>query len=176
MDAITCNHVIYQIPGEHQAAAWLELWRVLKPGGTAVVVYIASNPRLSWQLERAAKLLFGDLYGKRDPTQWGDELPHNVMPLSWFEGRKWPFTYKLDSFRPVTQGFMRDRVPNDWRGHAFLNVLYAIQSISPQFVGKNGSVPAFIIRKPKNAGDPVTVTVEPAKKAAPELNTSSDAA
>ena len=38
MDAISCNHVIYQIQPEHQIAAWLELWRVLKPGGVAVVV------------------------------------------------------------------------------------------------------------------------------------------
>jgi SAM-dependent methyltransferase len=36
MDAVTCNHVIYQIPQEQQAAAFLELWRVLKPGGVAV--------------------------------------------------------------------------------------------------------------------------------------------
>lgn len=165
MDAVTCNHVIYQIPEEHQVAAWLELWRVLKPGGTAVVVYFSPNPRLSWRLEKAAKMLFGDLSAKRGPSQWVDELPHNVMPLSWFAERKWPFTYKLDSFRPVSQGFMRDRLPSDWRGRAFLNVLYAIQSAAPEFCGKYGQVPAFIIRKPENATDVGSVTVQPAKTA-----------
>lgn len=157
MDAVTCNHVIYQIPPEHQVTAWLELWRVLKPGGTAVVVYLSQNPRLSWRLERLAKILFGDLSSKREQLHWDDELPINVMPLSWFEERKWPFTYKLDSYRVVTQNMMRDHLPNDWRGRTFLSVLFAIQSIAPQYCGKYGSVPAFVIRKPETATAPMRV-------------------
>ena len=39
IDAVTCNHVIYQIPENQQAAVFKELWRVLKPGGVAVIVY-----------------------------------------------------------------------------------------------------------------------------------------
>ncbi|MEQ1785222.1 MAG: class I SAM-dependent methyltransferase, partial [Hyphomonadaceae bacterium] len=148
MDAVTCNHVIYQIPPEHQVAAWLELWRVLKPGGTAVIVYFSPNPRLSWRLEKAAKLLFGDLTEQNTAPPSDDELPHHVMPLSWFKDRTWPFTYTLDSFRPVSQSFMRDRLPNDWRGRAFLNALYAFQAVAPQFCAKYGTVPAFVIRKP----------------------------
>ena len=148
MDAVTCNHVIYQIPPEHQVAAWLELWRVLKPGGTAVVVYFSPNPRLSWRLEKAAKTLFGDLAAKRAAPYPDDELPHHVMPMSWFEERMWPFTYKLDSFRPVNQSFMRDRLPNDWRGRAFLNALYAFQAAAPGFCARYGAVPAFVFHKP----------------------------
>lgn len=34
-----CYHVIYQLPPELQAKAFSEIWRVLKPGGVAVVVY-----------------------------------------------------------------------------------------------------------------------------------------
>ncbi|MFT3725809.1 MAG: class I SAM-dependent methyltransferase [Hyphomonadaceae bacterium] len=176
MDAVTCNHVIYQIPPEHQVAAWLELWRVLKPGGTAVVVYLSPSPRLNWRLERVAKILFGEPAPKDAALHWDDELPINVLPLSWFTERKWPFSYKLDSYRVVTQNFMRDRLPNDWRGRAFLNVLYAIQSLAPQYCGKNGSVPAFIIRKPETATDPVTVSVVPAEKGKVPAPTSAGAA
>ncbi len=148
MDAITCNHVIYQLPPEHQAAAWLELWRVLKPGGMAVVVYFSSKPRLAWKLEAVSKVLFGDLAVKNEGGSVSEELPHHPMPLSWFEGCEWPFSYKLDSFRPIGQSFLRDRVPGDWRGHIFLEAIYALQSIAPGFCGKYGSVPAFVIRKP----------------------------
>ena len=34
IDAITCNHVIYQIPEDLQASVFDELWRVMKPGAS----------------------------------------------------------------------------------------------------------------------------------------------
>ena len=169
MDAITCNHVIYQIQPEHQIAAWLELWRVLKPGGVAVVVYFSPSPKLTWRLEKAAKLLFGDLAAKAPASQLDGELPHHVMPMSWFEEQSWPFTYELDSFRPIGQSFMKNRLPNDWRGKAFLDVLFAIQAMAPKFCGKYGTVPAFVIRKPETAGAAVTVSARPIEHRAAEL-------
>ena len=41
IDAITCNHVIYQIPEDLQASVFNELWRVMKPGAVAVIVAAA---------------------------------------------------------------------------------------------------------------------------------------
>lgn len=154
MDAVTCNHVIYQLPEEHQVAAWLELWRVLKPGGVAIVVYLSPHSRLGWRIEQVARAVFGDVKPS-GAAMWEDELPHNVMPLSWFEKRAWPFAYKLDSFRPVSQGFMRNYLPNDWRGRAFLGALFAMQAAAPRFFAKYGQVPAFVIHKPLAETNPV---------------------
>ncbi|OYX47871.1 MAG: hypothetical protein B7Y90_12325 [Alphaproteobacteria bacterium 32-64-14] len=150
MDAITCNHVIYQMPTELQAPAMMELWRVLKPGGVAVIVYFSSNSRIENRSRKLASKLFGKQQTRPASSQ-GDsnyELPHQPMPLSWFDEQKWPFTYELDSFRPWSQAFMRDNLPDDWRGQAFMNAFYTAQSAAPNYFAKHGSVPTFVIRKP----------------------------
>jgi ubiquinone/menaquinone biosynthesis C-methylase UbiE len=152
MDAITCNHVIYQLPVELQAPAMLELWRVLKPGGVAVIVYLSPKAPLERRFRKLAKLLFGEQPATpASHAADNEQLPHNPMPLSWFEGQKWPFTYKLDSFRPWGQGFMRENLPDNWQGRAFMNAFYMLQSIAPGFFARYGLVPTFVIRKPLNA-------------------------
>lgn len=149
MDAITCNHVIYQMPSELQAPAMMELWRVLKPGGVAVIVYFSSNSRIENGSRKLASMLFGKQQTPPASSQRDSnyELPHQPMPLSWFDEQKWPFTYELDSFRPWGQGFMRDALPDDWRGQAFMTAFYWAQSAAPKYFAKHGSVPTFIIRK-----------------------------
>lgn len=149
MDAITCNHVIYQMPTELQAPAMLELWRVLKPGGVAVIVYFSSNSRIEKYSRSLMRKLFGEQPKPASSQEDSNyELPHEPMPLSWFDEQKWPFTYELDSFRPWSQGFMRDTLPDDWRGQAVMNAFYKAQSVAPKYFAKHGSVPTFIIHKP----------------------------
>jgi SAM-dependent methyltransferase len=153
MDAITCNHVIYQIPVELQATAFLELWRVLKPGGVAVIVYLwPPHGPLAWRLGKLARFLFGK---HEMPSEASDEtrrpdaeLPHYPQPLSWLQAQNFPFPIELDTFRIVSNPFMRAHVPDDWRGHVFLNALYALQVMAPRFCGRYGEVPAIVLRKP----------------------------
>jgi SAM-dependent methyltransferase len=152
MDAITCNHVIYQIPAEKQVEAFLELWRVLKPGGIAVIVY--------WWPESAlvarAKSLVRTLRGRGQPAAAGTEpagdvpqIFHHAHSYDWFTGQRWPFAYRIDTFRAVSQSFLRHRVTDDWRGRLFLRALYAVQELAPQFCGRHGAMPAIVVRKPK---------------------------
>tara|TARA_R110000764_G_scaffold238859_1_gene336781 strand:- start:1058 stop:2047 length:990 start_codon:yes stop_codon:yes gene_type:complete len=155
MDAITCNHVIYQIPSEFQREAFLELWRVLKPGGIAVIVYVWPNAPFGRFAAKAAKYIFG-MRGPYEPTPTGSEpshveLPHNALPESWFRSQAWPFDYEIETFRVVSQSFMKNYISNDWRGRAFLNALFALQRIAPVFCGKYGDMPAIIFQKPGSA-------------------------
>jgi len=146
MDAACCYHVIYQLPFELQAQALRELWRVLKPGGVAVVVGWWASAPLEWRAERVARIL-----GMRGPGQPDapdvDVLPHNVRERRWFEAQDWPFRYDYDVYRVVTNRFMRDCIPDDWRGEAFLGGLAALQRIAPGFCGRHGVMPALLIRK-----------------------------
>ena len=151
VDAVTCNHVVYQVPPELQAAAFKELWRVLKPGGVCVAVYWWQNAQLPRRLGRVARLL--GLRGETQASGDGGErkMPatsHNQpYPRTWFDAQPWPFQYKYDTFRVVDNGFMRTYVGDDWRGRRFLDSLFALQVVAPTFCGKYGSMPAIVIRK-----------------------------
>ena len=148
VDAITCNHVIYQVPVELQAAALNELWRVLKPGGVCVVIYWWPQPKLQWRLGNLAKLL-----GLRRPPEQAlntasitQPFSNAPQPRSWFEAQAWPFDFDYDIFRVVDNGFMKD-ITDDWRGRRFFDLLFALQVIAPRFCGKYGRMPAIIFRK-----------------------------
>lgn len=149
VDAATCNHVIYQIPDpELQKRAFHELWRVLKPGGFAVVVYWWETAPLAWQIERFVQLCGA----KPAALPAADEGPsggpvHAPQTLSWFQSQPWPFRYRFAPYRVVTNHFMRRYVKDDWRGRALLSALGAIQQIAPTLCGKYGAIPAIIIHK-----------------------------
>jgi SAM-dependent methyltransferase len=153
IDAVTCNHVIYQIPTELQVAAFHEIWRVLKPGGVAVVVYLWSETPLTARLRRLARRVRGQRDPQPSPAPHGaaaatPSMVHEPHSLAWFEAQPWPFRYTIDTFRVVNNNFMKNHVSDDWRGRLFLNALYTLQEMAPTFCGKNGAMPAIILRKP----------------------------
>ena len=149
VDAVTCNHVIYQIPADQQAAVFKELWRVLKPGGVAVIVYWWRDTPLQWRLERLARM-----FARRsEPDEKGksssvastpSHFPHS---LQWFETQDWPFRYKIEPFRVIGNPFMRSYVSDDWAGKLFLEGVYALQQIAPSYCGRYGQMPAIVLRK-----------------------------
>ena len=150
VDAITCNHVLYQIPEQMQKDAFLELWRVLKPGGIAVIVYWWPTPSLPHRLGRVAKLMRA-LTGMRGVPQNPDaawpELYHHPHSPDWLEAQRFPFAYKLDAMRVINDAFIRDNLSDDWRGHSFIAGVKALQRFAPGFCGRTGQMPAIIIRK-----------------------------
>jgi SAM-dependent methyltransferase len=146
MDAVTCNHVIYLIPAEQQKDAFLELWRVLKPGGVAVIVYWWPYAPLAVRMEKIANRFIdpGAAEAALDPFP---KMYHYYHSRSWFESQDWPFRYEFDIYRIVDNGFLRNYVADDWRGALFLNGLFALQSAAPGFCGRHGVMPAIIIHK-----------------------------
>lgn len=150
IDAITCNHVLYQIPEALQLEAFRELWRVLKPGGVAVVIYLFwPYAPIPYRLEQIAKRL-----GWKNKTPVAEApnseetgLCHEPHERSWFEAQNWPFRYSYDTFRVVDNPFMRRYISDDWTGHLFVNALYALQTIAPGLCGKHGAFPAILIHK-----------------------------
>lgn len=154
VDAAMCYHVIYQLPPELQAKAFTEIWRVLKPGGVAVVVYWWPKPKLPWRIQRIARLLFGSQSRNKTPEPQPDSTSasaatpdHNLLSPEWFQSQSWPFRYSLDTYRVVSNALMREYIPNDWRGATFLGALMALQKIAPGYCGRHGEMPAIIIHK-----------------------------
>ena len=150
IDAVMSYHVIYQLPPELQAAAFRELWRVLKPGGVAVIVYWWANPTLPWRLQRVARTMLGE---QKLPSNGAIEASaasvpdHNPLSREWFKSQDWPFPYKLDTYRVVPNSFLRSSIPDDWRGAAFLGLLMTFQRLAPGYCGEHGLMPAIVVRK-----------------------------
>lgn len=146
MDAVTCNHVIYLIPAEKQRDAFLEMWRVLKPGGFAVIVYWWPYAPLLARLQRWAER-FGSRGAAAEAIEAFPTMYHHYHSRAWFEEQDWPFRYRYDIYRIVDNAFLRDFVSDDWRGRSFLEALYALQVCAPAFCGRHGVMPAIVIRK-----------------------------
>jgi SAM-dependent methyltransferase len=151
VDAVTCNHLIYQLPARLQTRAFLELWRILKPGGIAVIVYRWQYSGIAARLEKLASRFAGviqkggaDSHLEQIPAPGIDE----PLPRKWFEEQRWPFEYSYDCYRLIDNEFMQRYVSDDWRGRLFLNTLLSMQQILPSQCGKYGVFPAIVFRKP----------------------------
>lgn len=149
VDAVTCNHVIYQIPADQQAAVFKELWRVLKPGGIAVIVYWWRDTPLQWRLEQLARMFVGRGGANETdkPSVVASTPSHFPHSLQWFETQDWPFRYEIEPFRVIGNPFMRAYVSDDWRGRLFLEGIFALQQIAPSYCGRYGQMPAIVLRK-----------------------------
>jgi len=119
-----------------------------------VVVYWWPTSKLAWRIERLAQLVLGperSATPAQDQTTaaaTSDETPdHNPLSLEWFEGQPWPFRYDFDIYRVVDNGFMKNSIPDNWKGAAFLKGLAMFQNLAPSYCGRHGEMPAIIIRK-----------------------------
>lgn len=152
VDAAMSYHVIYQLQPDRQAAAFREIWRVLKPGGIAVIVYWWPETKLAWRVERLARLMFGQIPQSNSEEQSaGTDTPdHNPLSLGWFTAQNWPFRYSFDTYRVVGNSFLRNSIPDNWRGAAFLEGLMAFQKLAPSYCGKYGLMPAIVVHKARS--------------------------
>jgi SAM-dependent methyltransferase len=146
IDAVTCNHAIYHISADKQAAAFRELWRVLRPGGVGVVVYRWPWSPIESGLRRIGRWLIPDNRSGETVFPKPDLYAH-AHSLRWFRSQDWPFRYRIDTFRIVGNEFMRAYISDNWLGWATLKLFFALQQLFPGFCGKYGAYPAIVIFK-----------------------------
>lgn len=100
IDAAISNHALYHVPADEQATAFRELWRVIRPGGRAVVVY-------SWKAALLPKLikLFAAIVLRLENKSAlpGDravmpDLYGHMHSMKWFRRENWPFKYSIKIF------------------------------------------------------------------------------
>jgi SAM-dependent methyltransferase len=157
MDAVVSLHTIYHIPQTEQATAFLELYRVVAPGGTAVVVYTWSRSlavrliqapmslRNRWRkgvqvirrlsrhtTEIEDKPVFKDLYFR--PQTW-----------NWFVNQQWPFHYKIFTWRSVSVGALQFYFSSTQRGKRHLARLERLEDRFPEPCGRWGLYPLIVI-------------------------------
>jgi ubiquinone/menaquinone biosynthesis C-methylase UbiE/uncharacterized protein YbaR (Trm112 family) len=155
-DGVLSLHTIYHVPASEQETAFHEVYRVLASGQTAVVVYswgaraplmlVSLMPFLAWSwLIRRVRLRFNS---KSQHSSGGPMLYGHHYGYRWFASRRWPFAYKLYSWRSVSPDFTKIYVRSWLFGRALLSVLFRLESARPHLLGRIGQYPMIVLAKP----------------------------
>jgi ubiquinone/menaquinone biosynthesis C-methylase UbiE/uncharacterized protein YbaR (Trm112 family) len=149
-DGIVSLHTIYHVPKEEQPTAFGEIYRVLKPGSTAVVVYGWGKHAVISYLTFPLKIKnkFISIIKNKNPT-------YNIIPIlyfyaysyKWFINHKWPFTYKICVWRSIDVAFLKAYIHRLLCGKWFIDIIYRLEEKYPQLAGKIGCYPIIVIYK-----------------------------
>ena len=164
MDAAVSLHTIYHVPQSEQATAFLELYRVVAPCGTAVVVYTWSRS-LAVRLVQAPMSLRNrwrnGVRAIRRPSRPTTEI--EVEPVfkdlyfrpqsrQWFVNQQWPFAYKIFTWRSVSVGALQFYFSSTTRGNRRLARLERLEDQFPELCGRWGLYPLIVISGARKAG------------------------
>jgi SAM-dependent methyltransferase len=177
-DGVVSLHTIHHLPEDEHLHAFGELYRVLLPGRSAVVVNGWDRSRLMDLADpfiRVANWLrhvFDRLGGRKTAEIDGEPArrrdPSKSKKAFKLETHKGTFTEKHDAtwvkeavgasmpveigvWRSVTVRFMRALIHPRLGGRLWLKLLFSLEERSPRFFGENGKYPLIVIRKPQEA-------------------------
>jgi len=156
-DGEVSMHAIHHLALEEHPRAYSELYRVLKPGRSAVIVNGWHEPLLS----RLAEPLIGlmrRMSGKsaKKKKNWLDESDPSgtfvrKMTPEWLEreiGSRMPL--EIRPWRSMSTRLLRWFVHPKLGGKIFLRFVFWAEDVFPVFFGENGQYPLIIIRKLEN--------------------------
>jgi ubiquinone/menaquinone biosynthesis C-methylase UbiE len=161
VDAAVSLHTIYHIPAELQEQAFLELHRVLKPGGRAVIVY-------SWAQTQLWRVLHAPIAIKLRVQRLGARLRHgsgideqaareragfHFLPHSaaWFLSRQWPFAPRILVWRLASVPALKLYVHRWLGGRWLLRALFRAENRWPKRLGLRASYPLIVIDRAADA-------------------------
>jgi len=169
MDGGVSLHTIYHVQKEKQRAAFEEVYRILKPGARAAVVYswgghsmsmglikkIARTPRALKRI--AAKSIYRIFaptkYRKimelelRDAEAKG-ELYFDPFPYRWIVTELSPrMRWSLTVWRFLSIEVMRSYLPDNNAGKGFLRFIFGLEETFPRLTARLGQYPAIILEK-----------------------------
>lgn len=154
MDAFVSLHTIYHVPAAEQRRAFLELHRVLRPGGRGVVVYSWGDTaaiRVAEAPIRAAKAALAPWRGMVEQKRaTGDAVPPLYFApyaYRWFAEQHWPFAYRIASWRSLSVRMLKRYVPDSHVGERVLKAVAALEDRFPAELGRLGQYPLIEISK-----------------------------
>jgi ubiquinone/menaquinone biosynthesis C-methylase UbiE len=170
-DAVISLHTIYHVPADEQLNALQELYRVLKPGGTELMIYnwgnhsflvrladIPLNPVVLNVLHRVERAL-----GMRRevdhtaqpslPPRPARRLYFHAHTYKWFKKELGRFCrFDVVCWRAVDQKFLLYYIRPRLFGRTVLKVIYWWEEKFSYAAARLGKFPMFIIHKPTESG------------------------
>lgn len=156
LDGAISLHTIYHVPAARQERAFAELYRVLRPGGRAAVVYSwGQHSRLMQVLLfpfQVCKLLLKPArkFLRRRRPQAGLGLYFHAHRRHWLEQKLRPrFPYEILVWRSVSVAFLKIFVHQRLGGERLLSWIYRFEEKYPRFCGKIGQYPLIVFARPR---------------------------
>ncbi len=166
-DAVISLHTIYHVPADEQGSAFRELYRVLKPGHTALVIYNWGTHSILMRLADIPlhPVVLGAVHGLkrvfgRKPKGTNSAAPSlpprpsrglyfHAHDYRWFkrEMRK-HFEFDMVCWRIMDQKFLLYYIRPRFFGKSFLKLLYWCEETFPRLTARWGQFPMFLIQKP----------------------------
>ena len=168
-DSVISLHTIYHVPADEQGSAFRELYRVLKPGRTALVIYNWGTHSLLMRLADLPlnPVILGAVHTGSSASLAASPRPANSAAPSlpprparglyfhahdyrWFkrEMKKY-FDFDMVCWRIVDQQFLVYYIRPRLFGRSFLKLLYWCEERFPHLTGRWGQFPMFLIKKPE---------------------------
>lgn len=166
-EGVVSLHTIHHLPEEEHLQAYQELFRVLTPGTTAVVVngWEASrlmnrfNPliRLSQRANNVLNRLKSRQEATNSPNNNSNTNPkkkpkgtftdrHDATWIKEIVGREMPLEIRV--WRSASVRFLRALIHPWLAGRYWLKFVYWLEERYPHYFGENGQYPLIVIKKP----------------------------
>ncbi len=168
-DGVVSLHTLHHLSQGEQKTAYTELYRVLAPGSSAVVVNgwteSALMKRLQWLvnlMERLGRRVAvhraapasentpGKTNGKKDP-QVQPAGPTGTyihkQDAGWLRQQLQGMDVEIRCWRSVNVRFLRAVIHQSLGGRAWLRLLFWLEERFPHYFGEKGQYPLVIVRK-----------------------------
>jgi SAM-dependent methyltransferase len=159
-EGVMSMHTIHHLPWEDHSQAYQELYRVLAPNSTGVVVNGWTDPALIGWLDRLVKLVnrtrrkLGKKSASIKKNKHDDHerekgtfvKKYNAAWLKAELNGKVPIDILV--WRSASVRFLRTFIHQKLAGKQLLRWLFALEEKYPRFFGENGQYPLIVICKP----------------------------
>lgn len=167
-DGIVSLHTLHHLPVEEQPKAYRELYRVLKPGSSAVIVNGWTDSPLMRRLNGLVRVmewigaLRNRLRGRAAATPaTGEAKKESRAPVGTFVRKldaAWlgeilasQIPYQIYCWRSVSVRFLRAVIHDVTGGRLWLRILFALENRFPRWFGEKGQYPLIVLRKPERS-------------------------
>ena len=168
LDAVISLHTVYHIPKAEQTRAVGEAYRVLRPGGKAVIVYSWKDAPLMYRSMRAWRRLI-NFVRRRRPQRTGNaanapaagepahpELFIDQQKYDWYTRElRQPFRAQLKVYSTLSRSFSNTFLREKTFGKQVAGLIFRLENWLPGFFGRFGQYPTFVLHKPTDEKETV---------------------
>jgi ubiquinone/menaquinone biosynthesis C-methylase UbiE len=144
IDAAVSLHTIYHIHADRQPAVVRKLLRILKPGGTLVVIY--SNPK---NIVSRVTAPIRRLLGRTNPKDGArpETIYFEPQPLEWWRQFEDAATVRIYPWRTFSTPVQKLLFPAGGLGRKMLAILFRLEDRMPDLFARIGVYPMIVLQK-----------------------------
>lgn len=152
VDSVISLHTVYHVAADRQMTALKEIHRILKPTATGVVIYSWGDHSLFMSTAllpiRGFNGLCSLLKRINSSPNVGEPQPYSYTHCYRFI-KKQPFGFYIDVvvWSSISSDFTKTYITGGRFGRLILKVVWKLEEMFPQFAGRFGQYPLFVIKK-----------------------------